>query len=344
MQGSASEKKGAPKAGRKIRENDLSEAKRDTGEIRADAMGKSECEWILKSMTEGVTDRVPIGEICIDKVLVQQTLNCEQVGFQEMFSFVSGMNLDIFTVSPVYPEQAKRLPRPNECLWPELKKWTTGTPLFVFALLDGGFEWGLRIFGFRDFVLLNRESPSTLSGFIREVEDLNQNLIQLLAESGIDGIILADDIAYAGGLLMNPSLFREYFFSSLSRQAAAAKENSLPVFFHSDGNYGAVIPDIIDMGFNGLHCIDKFSGMDIKQIQLEVENALCLWGHLDVIGAIQAGNSSMLRDLVDSIHRLAAGKRFILGTNSGLFKGMDLEGLRALYRSVSGLSRPQESR
>jgi uroporphyrinogen decarboxylase len=307
-------------------------------------MGKIAGEWILKGMTEGVTDRIPIGEICIDRDLIRQDLNCEQVGFKEMTAFASRMNLDIFTVSPVYPEQDKHLPRPSECLWPDLKKWTTETPLFIFALLDGAFEWGVRIFGFRDFVLLNRESPETLNGFIREVEDLNQNLIRFLVESGVDGIILADDIAHARGLVMNPSVFREYFFPSLSRQANAAKENSLPVFFHSDGNYGAVIQDIIDMGFNGLHCIDKFSGMDIKQIQLEVGNALCLWGHLDVMDAGQAGKLLTLQASVDFIHRLAAGKRFILGTTSGLFKGMDLEGLRTLYRSLSGLSRPQEGK
>jgi uroporphyrinogen decarboxylase len=293
-------------------------------------------------MTEGVKDRVPIGELCIDKALIQQTLSCEKTGFEETFSFVSKMNMDIFTISPVYPQEAKRLPRPDEYLWPELIKWTIETPLFTFALLDGAFEWGLRIFGFRDFLILNKTSPMTLSRFIQEVEELNQTLIRFLAKSGIDGIILGDDIAYAKGLMMKPSVLREYFFPSLARQVTVATKNGLPVFYHSDGNYRDVIADIIDMGFNGLHCIDRPSGMDITKIQKEVGNALCLWGHLDIADTTQAGDAEKLPDLVDSIHRLASGKRFMLGTTSGLFKGMDLEGLRALYLSVSALPWPQD--
>jgi uroporphyrinogen decarboxylase len=301
-------------------------------------MGKSECDWIIGSMTEGVKERIPIGELCIDKTLIQQTSGSERAGFEETFSFVAGMNMDIFTLSPVYPKEASRLPRPGDCLWPDLKKWTTGTPLFTFALLDGAFEWGLRIFGFHDFLIMDRTSPLTFSGFIEEVEKLNQSLIRFLADGGIDGIILGDDIAYAQGLMMRPSVFREYFFPSLSRQVAAAKKKDLPVFYHSDGNYRDVIPDIIDIGFSGLHCIDRSSGMDIMQVQQEVGNALCLWGHLDATCATQAGDAEKLPVLVDSIRRLAAGKRFILGTNSGLFQGMDCEGLRTLYRSVSPIA------
>jgi uroporphyrinogen decarboxylase len=307
-------------------------------------MGKSECDWIVRSMTEGIRDRIPTGELCIDKAVIKQALSCERAGFEETYAFVSGMNMDIFTISPVYPDQMKRLPRPDECLWPDLEKWTTQTPLFIFALLDGPFEWGLRIFGFHDFLIMDKISPSALSGFIREVEELNQALILFLTGAGIDGIILADDIAYAKGLLMRPSVLREYLSPSLSRQAAVATPKGLPVFYHSDGNYREFIPDIIEAGFHGLHCLDTSSGMEITQVQHQVGNALCLWGHLDMADATQAGDANKLPDLVDSIRRLASGKRFILGTNSGLFKGMDLEGLRALYLSASSISEPQEHR
>jgi uroporphyrinogen decarboxylase len=125
-------------------------------------------------------------------------------------------------------------------------------------------------------------------------------------------------------------------------QAAVATGKNLPVFYHSDGNYRDFIPDIIEAGFNGLHCLDKSSGMEITQVQQHIGNALCLWGHLDVADATQAGDAKKLPDLVDSIWRLASGKKFILGTNSGLFEGMDLEGLRALYRSASPIREPQE--
>lgn len=299
---------------------------------RIDKMNKRE---IARSITGGVNGRIPVGELTIDKTLIERAMHCERAGFEESLAFIAGMHMDIVVLSPVYPERERSLPRPGECLWPDLKRWTTETPLFTFALLDGAFQWGMRLFGFQDFLILHKTAPATLNGFIQEVEKLNQSLIGFLGNNGIDGIILGEDIAYKQGLLMGPSVFREFFFPSLSKQAARAAHDNLPVFYHSDGNYREVIPDIIEAGFNGLHCLDKSAGMDITQIQEEVGNSLCLWGHLDLHDAKQAGDPSALRGLLDSIQRLASGKRLILGTGSGLFKGMDLEGLRALYQSVS---------
>lgn len=292
-------------------------------------------EWVAQSIAEGVKDRIPKGELCIDDSLIQPALNCERVGFEERRAFVAGMNLDIFTLSPVYPGQGKRLPGPEECLWPALREWTTETPLFIFALLDGAFEWGLRVFGFQDFLVLPRTSPLTLSAFVQRVEELNQSLIRFLAGSGINGIILADDIAFTKGLMIRPSTLREYFFPSLARQVAVAADYGLPGFYHSDGHYWDVVEDIIAAGFSGLHCIDRTSGMDICQLQAEVGDKLCLWGHLDVSDATRAEDPAQLQDLVISIRQLALGKRFILGTNCGLFAGTDFEGLRLIYRAVA---------
>lgn len=290
---------------------------------------------IASSITGGVNGQIPVGELTIDRALIERAMHCERAGFEESRAFIACMNMDIVVLSPVYPDKGRLLPHPGECLWPDLKRWTTETPLFTFALLDGALQWGMRLFGFQDFLILHKTAPAKLNGFIQEVEKLNQSLIGFLAKHGIDGIMLGEDIAYKQGLLTGPSVFREFFLPSLSRQAARAAHDNLPVFYHSDGNYREVIPDIMDAGFSGLHCLDKSAGMDIAQIQEEVGNSLCLWGHLDLHDAKQAGDPSALPGLLDSIQRLASGKRLILGTGSGLFKGMDLEGLRTLYRSVS---------
>ncbi|CAA7600957.1 Nitrate reductase gamma subunit [Acididesulfobacillus acetoxydans] len=115
--------------------------------------------------------RVPKGELCIADSLIAKALNCRVVGFRERYAFVKGMNLDIVTVGPVYPEQGKRLPGRNEIIWPELKEWIAETSLFTFALLDGAFEWGLRTlgFGFNLFVKSSFDYRATIAPWIRGV-------------------------------------------------------------------------------------------------------------------------------------------------------------------------------
>lgn len=299
-----------------------------------DSQDKGPRQWVADHIANAGRGRIPKGELVIGDSLVRQRLNCAQVGFPERLAFVSEMNLDIFTLSPEYPDPGTRLPQSEECVWPAIREWTTETSLFIFGLLDGAFEWGLRVFGFQEFLVLYRTSPATLNSFIQAVEGLNQSLIRLLAENGINGIILGDDIAFTQGLMLKPSVLREYFFPSLARQVAVAGRYGLPVFYHSDGNYHDVLPDVINSGFTGLHCIDRTSGMNIRQIQAEVGNALCLWGHLDAADAARAGDAKELPVLMDSVRQLAREHRFILGTNSGLFEGLEVEGLRRMYREI----------
>lgn len=289
-------------------------------------------ERVLRAIRYGAADRVPKGELCINDSVVRLALNCDHVGFEERRGFIESFALDIFTVSPVYPSLNKRLPGPEECLWPDVDKWTQ-TSLFTFAILDGAFEWGLRSYGFQEFFVLIKSSPLSLRQFVLGVEKLNLSMIKQLAEIGIDGIILADDIAFNRGLFISPQNLREYFFPSLSRQVQEIESLGLPVFFHSDGNYGDVIDDIINAGFVGLHCIDRNSGMEITDLQRKIGDKLCLWGHLDLDDINQSYSPDVLQELVISVRKLASGRRFILGTNSGLFEGMDLIALRAVYQS-----------
>lgn len=292
-------------------------------------------ERVRRTIRRQETDRLAKGELCINDSVVRQELSCDYVGFAERLAFVNALGLDIFTLSPVYSQLAGGLPNPGECIWPDIEQWITGTGLFNFAIVDGAFEVGMRTLGCLEFLTLPGKSPLSLTEFIGKVEKLNMCMFEDLVAKGIDGIILADDIAYRKGLLINPKILKEYFFPSLARQVEEIAGKGIPVFSHSDGNYREVIPDLINIGFQGLHCIDHNCGMDIADLQREFGNKLCLWGHLDLPDTQQARDPAILQDVVVSVRKLALQKGLILGTNSGLFEGIDFTGLKAIYRSVN---------
>ena len=291
-------------------------------------------ERVLSTIKDGKADKVPKGELVINDPLIQAELNCDRVTFEQRQAFITQLGLDIITLSPTYPKVARELPRPEEYLWPDLDKWTKDTSLFSFAILDGAFEWGMRLFGFEEYFILLKKSPDSLLEFIAGVEKLNTLMIEKLVAQGINGIILADDIAYQRGFLINPKTIRKYFIPSLERQVRKVDKTGVPAFYHSDGNYREVIGDIINAGFVGLHCLEKSSGMLAYELQQEVGDKLCLWGHLDVNDLEESKKKIAREDLVNSINKLGKNKKFILGTNSGLFEAMDFESLKALYNAV----------
>lgn len=280
-----------------------------------------------------IVNGIPKGELCINDDVICSTA-CKQAGFEEKYRFLQSLGLDLVSLSPHYPCDLKRLPFSEEYLWPDLDKWVRQTSLFTFAILDGAFEWGLRIFGLEKFFIMLRKSPSSLEDLISNVETLNLATVDRLESEGINGIILADDIAHRNGLFISPEILRKSFIPSLTRQAGGILSKNLPVFYHSDGNYLPVITDIVNAGFNGLQCLEKNAGMDIKELQERFGEKLCLWGHLEVEDITQAGNPSFRANLVESIHGLASRGKFILGTTSGIFTGTDVNLLRMVYEDV----------
>lgn len=281
-------------------------------------------EKVKHLIDTGETEEVLKGELVIEDKVVQKALGCEYVGFEERKRFVDSLGMDVITLSPDKNDQ-----------FPDLQKWADQTGRFTFAILDGAFERGMQVQGMGEFFHLLKTSPIALKEWIQGVEKINLKLVQRLEAEGVDGIILADDVAYAGGLMAHPQSLRDYFIPSLARQVEKIKHYGLPVFYHSDGNYRMVLEDILQAGFDGLHCIDRNSGMDISALQKEVGERICLWGHLDIQDLMEVVQEpGALEEKAKSIKELASGHRFLLGTSSGLFEGMNIDGLRQIYQKL----------
>lgn len=294
-------------------------------------------ERVIRAIERRPADRVPRGEIFIDGAVVQSVLGCPVAGFEQRREFVQLFGLDAVCLAPAYPAGASgRLPPPAGVIWPDLDKWAGRTDRFIFVILDGAVAWGSRLLGFdRLFSGLTLNSPE-ITGLIGAVEEFNLELARMSVSEGASGILVADDIAYRGGLMIGPPVLKRFIFPSLSRQAAAVHSMKAPVFFHSDGNIGQVLGEIVEAGFDGLQCIESAAGMDIGRVKRDYGSRLCLWGNLDPDHLLLPRDPRELREAVETIVAAASpGGGFIFGSSSGLFPGVRVENLRQVYRPVT---------
>ena len=279
----------------------------------------------------GSCDRIPRGEITIDDCVVMDGLECGSVGFEERLRFCSLLGLDLFCLAPRVSHSPERLPQPGDFVWPDLKRWVEESGLFTFAVLDGAFGWGVRIFGYQRFFALTLRSKEALRDFNAQVEALNLELSVRLAGEGIHGLILADDIAHSSGLFVSPNAMAEHFLPSLSRQAGQILRLGVPLFFHSDGDFMRVLPQISAIGFHGFHCIDPECKMNLAAVRSEVGNKACLWGTISARQLEACRGTDGCDQMVGKIKGDASSGSFILGTTSGLFKGIRVDTLRTIY-------------
>lgn len=281
-------------------------------------------------------DQIPCGELVITDELVQTMFAQTVLQFGHRLEFVNAMGLDAVCLHPSCSYSKQSIPGSKEVIFSDLPDWVK-TDLFTFAVIDGPVGWAGKLLGFEQTMMqLGRRTPDFCE-FIAAIETLNKELIERLADSGINGILLADDIAYNQGVIARPALLRELIFPALAAQADYAHQLGLPVFFHSDGNLTMVLEDIAAAGFDGLQCIESVAGMDIGEIKKQYGHKLCLWGNLDPAELIEPRSRQQLEQTVNQI--ITAGGNnsgLIFGTSSGLFKDMRLDSVRAVYEMARG--------
>ena len=202
-------------------------------------------ERVLAAIGHERADKVPRGEIVIDDSVVQSVLQCAHVSFEERWEFVKTLGLDLVSQAPTFCPQSIGigLPDPSQVIWENLDNWASQSDRFIIAVLDGAFEWGIRLYGFQKFMVALVRGDSSLADLIKTVEALNAILASQAKDRGAEAVLLADDIAYQHGLMASPDLLRRHFLPSLARQTGIFKAMNLPVFFHSDGNLNEIMQD-----------------------------------------------------------------------------------------------------
>lgn len=279
-------------------------------------------------------DRTPCAELIIGDGLIQAMCGQEFVTFDHRLNFVQTMGLDAVCLHPCFGLTTNQVPCARDAVFNDLEKWTN-TNVFTFAVLDGPVGWGTKLLGFEELIVKLFRCHGDFQDIMTAVEQMNMSTIERLAGNGINGILLADDIAYNQGVIVRPDILRKTVFPSLIRQLEYAKQLGLPVFFHSDGNLMAVLDDIVAAGFDGLQCMEALAGMDIGTIKAQYGHKLCLWGNLDPAELLEVCDlDELARSVQQIIHTVGHG--LIFGTSSGLFERMRLDNIRAVYKAAQG--------
>lgn len=302
---------------------------------------------VMRNIKRQATDRIPVGELCIDDAVVAAFTGTSQVGFKQRRQVADRLGLDLICLAADYGLQNNSgpLPAADAVGWDAIESWVGQTDLFIFVLVDGGFAWGVKTWGFQQFLIMVMRQSADVPDLLQRVDTLNRRLFKRAADLGADGVIIADDIAYRRSLYLPPDRMKELFLPSLGRQVEACHCTGLPVFFHSDGNLGSLLKDIAGSGIDGLQGIESASGMDLNAVKTEYGHQLCLWGNLDPACLVEELSAEAIDERVKAV--LTAGTPdggLIFGTSSGLFPGMRPRSIERAYQCAKRIgSRTEDS-
>jgi uroporphyrinogen decarboxylase len=147
-----------------------------------------------------------------------------------------------------------------------------------------------------------------------------------------DGVFTSDDLGTQKGPFFSPATFREFFKPYYRETIARAHELGMHFWMHCCGNIEPIIPDLVEIGLDVLHPIQKYT-MDERTIAERHGKDICIWAGFDVQQTIPWGTVEDVRRevrfMMDAYRRPAGRLMFTAG--NGINGDCPVESLEALF-------------
>ena len=127
--------------------------------------------------------------------------------------------------------------------------------------------------------------------------------------------------------------FRKLLLPYIEELFDEAIINNVPTFLHSCGNINLYLDDLVSVGFDGLHPLQRTAGMSMKDVREKVGQKLCLIGNVDSSYTLVTGSDdTIICETLETIHDGAVNGAMILASDSDIRDEMPFEKVDLMFR------------
>lgn len=198
------------------------------------------------------------------------------------------------------------------------------------------FETAWQLRGFEnlleDFIL----NPDLANSLLDTVTEIRCAVVGELVRRGVDVLVLGDDVAQQGGMLINPEMWRQWLRPRLTKVIAAARRANpnILVLYHCDGNLRPIIPDLIQIGVDILNPVQP-ECMSPESLKEEYGHYLSFWGTIGTQTTFPFGTPQQVKDEVQlRIETVGQDGGLLLGPTHVLEPEVPWENIVAFFEAV----------
>ena len=188
------------------------------------------------------------------------------------------------------------------------------------------------LMGYEDFCMKLYEDYDLCKALVDRIGRTGVGDMKQLCREDIDFVLFGDDMAYTGGMMISPAMMRDLFFPWYRKFIAAARDAGKYVFFHSDGDVEAVIPDFIDAGLHALNPIEPLA-MDIEHLKADYGGELALAGNIDVDLLARGTPGEIDAQVKERIEALAPGGGYLVASSNSIADYAKVENYVAMLKA-----------
>jgi uroporphyrinogen decarboxylase len=202
------------------------------------------------------------------------------------------------------------------------------SPIFFVALGLTGMEKFFK-YAFTSPEIIHR-LLDIITGFYYEV---SRRIFELCAKD-IDVFFMGDDYGTQRGLFLSRKMFREFFKPRLEKLFKLAKKYGLLVQLHSCGSIRDIIPDLIEIGLDGLDPIQvRAANMSVEEIKREFGDKICIHGSLDTQKTLPFGSTDDVKmEVLQRFNTVAQGGGFVLAPSQVFLPEIPIENILTMYK------------
>lgn len=199
------------------------------------------------------------------------------------------------------------------------------------------FQIAVDFFGMENLFIKMYTDPDVVSAVIDHVVEFYLEASRRLyaaADGRLKVFFFANDLGSQIDALISPEFFRKFFAPGFKKVIELAKANGQRVMLHSCGSVAKLIPDLIDLGIEGLHPLQaKAAGMDAKSLSQYKE-------HLVFMGGVDTQELLPFKkpaDVAAEVRRLCdvLGDNFIVSpSHEGVLPNIPFENMLAMRDAV----------
>jgi uroporphyrinogen decarboxylase len=162
----------------------------------------------------------------------------------------------------------------------------------------------------------------------------------MLAEAGLDVLVVEDDIANTHAPMISPEHFREFINPYNKQLVDRGHELGLKVVRHSDGNLWSLLDMLLETGYDGLNPLEPQAGMDLKKVKAHCGDQICLLGNIDCLELLPDGTPEQVDAAVkQAIEDAAAGGGYIVCSSNSLHPAVNPENCIAMFEATKKYGR-----
>lgn len=203
------------------------------------------------------------------------------------------------------------------------------------------FEKAWAVRGFEETMMDMLVSPEAISILFDRITELRIQQAKILVEAGIDILMLGDDVGMQTGMLIGADTWRKFLKPRLAKiiKTATSLRPGLPVFYHSCGNPGEIIPDLIEIGVTILNPIQP-ECFDLQEVKEKYGAHLAFWGGISAQTNLSFGTPEQVKQEVKyCIETLGKNGGYFIGPNHVVEPEVPWENLEAFFEAVEEYGR-----